>query len=150
MPFLIPRSGFDQEISETEGFLSQFGDVRTDLYRGTRVRISFVVAAPGYELPTEAVFEFHEWYRRSDEGWLRERYSYEYRPAESRKAHHLGHPGLRRAHQHCEPRGRRSRLHYDDHERLLRPTAEELGALHASGKPIECGGLRRLYGAGPS
>ncbi len=109
-----------------------------------RVRLSFVVDAPGYGLPKEAELEFVEWYHRTAQGWLRERYVFEYRPVGSRRAHHFGQPGLEAAHQHCEPPGQRSDAHYADYERLLRPAAEELGSLLASREPIDCRGLRTL------
>jgi len=148
VPYLVPLSAFDQEIAEAERLLSQFGDVSTTFDGRANVRVAFSVEAPGYGLPHDATFELAEWYRRTDQGWLRRRYKFEYRPRSSRKAHHMGHRGSRRPHLHCAPPGRPSRAHYEDHERLLRPTAEELGSLHLSGRPIDCRGLRRLEAHG--
>lgn len=147
MAYLIPLSGFDQEITEAARMLAQLGDVDAHVTGSASVHVSFVVDAPGYGLPTAAVFEFSEWFHRSDQGWLRERYAYEYRPLDSRKAHHMGHSGVTGPHQHCEPPGRRASAHYGDHERLLRPTAEELATVFARRRPIDCRGLRRLRGS---
>jgi hypothetical protein len=150
VPYLLPLTGLAQQLDETEKLLSQLGTVGAELDEGPNMRVSFKVDAPGYGLPTEAIFEFREWYQRTAQGWLRQRYAYEYRPGSGRKAHHMGHPGLRRAHQHCEPPGASTGTHYEDHERLLEPTAEELGALHARRRPIDCRELRPLRRKGDS
>ncbi len=144
MPYVIPASGFDQSIDEAAQFLSQFGDVDLQVDGSTDIRVSSLVTAPGYGAPIEVVFEYREWYHLTDQGWLRVRYKFEYRPKDSRKAYHHGHPGEWGAHQHCEPSGRKSGNHYQDHERVLLQAAEELGRLYASGAPIDCVGLRRL------
>lgn len=144
MPYLLPNSGFDQTLDEIEQLLSPFGDVSVQRDGTTDTRISFLVSAPGYGQPQEAVFEYREWYHLTSQGWLRVRYKFEYRPTDSRKAYHNGHQGHWGPHQHCEPRGRRSGNHYADYERLLQPTIEELGLLYARHEQIECIGLRRL------
>lgn len=143
MPYLVPLAAFDQQLDEHAAFLSQFGTVSASRDGRTDVRVRFRVEAPGYGLPALAAFEYVEWYQRTTQGWRRERYAFEYRPTDSRRAHHMR-VGPAAPHQHCEPPGRPSRTHYADDERLLIPTARELGDLFASGRPIDCRGLRRL------
>lgn len=143
MPYFVPLAAFEQQLDEYARFLSQFGNVAASQDGRTDVRVRFLVEAPGYGLPELAGFEYVEWYHRTAQGWRRERYKFEYRPLDSRRAHHMA-IGPAAPHQHCEPPGSRSRTHYADDERLLIPTARELGDLLASGRPIDCRGLRRL------
>src|SRR5579859_5637516 len=118
MPYLVPLAAFDQQLHEHARLLAQFGSVEAYYEGRVDVRTRFLVEAPGYGLPTQADFEFVEWYRRTTQGWLRLRYKFEYRPADGRRAHHLA-VGPADPHQHCEPPGRRSKTHYADDERLL-------------------------------
>ncbi len=141
---MISAAAFDQEALETARVLSKFGEVAARRDGRSRLRLSFVVDAPGYGEPTEAVFEFHEWYQRTRDGWMRDRYSYEFRPRRGRRAHHMGHAGLPRPHQHCEVSATPTGVHYEDYERLLRPVVDELAALYASGRAVDCAGLRPL------
>lgn len=143
MPYLVPLAAFDQQLQEHARFLAQFGNVDAHYDGRVDVRIRFLVEAPGHGLPKRADIEFVEWYRRTAQGWLRMRYKFEYRPADSRRAHHMA-VGPAAPHQHCEPPGRRSRTHYADDERLLLPTARDLGSLFVSQEVIDCRGLQRL------
>lgn len=143
MPVLVPASGFDQSLEEVAQRLDPFGRVeatRDDGRNGCRVH--FLVDAPGRGQPTIARFEFVEWYDRSREGWLRTRYKFEYRPLDSRKAHHDHGPWS--FHQHCAAPGKPNTDHFADDERLLLPTAELLFEAYARSEPIWCGGLRKL------
>lgn len=144
MPYVIPASGFEQSLDELAQMLSQYGDVHLQRDGSTDIRVSFVVEAPGYGEQLEAVFEYCEWFHPTTQGWLRQRYRFEYRPNGSRKAYHHGHSGGWGTHQHCEPPGRRSGNHYADYERVLQQAAEEFGRLYARPTPISCFGLRRL------
>ncbi|MEK7862013.1 MAG: hypothetical protein AAB295_01975 [Chloroflexota bacterium] len=143
MAYLVPLAAFDQQLHEHARLLAQFGNVEASHEGRVDVRTRFLVAAPGYGLPKQADFEFVEWYRRTAQGWLRLRYRFEYRPVNSRRAHHMA-VGPAVPHQHCEPPGRRSKTHYVDDERLLLPTARELGDLFVYQRAIDCRGLRRL------
>ena len=145
MPFVRPARTFAQTLDEIAKRLARYGDVEAaDEGTGIRRRdLSFVVTAPGYGMPLVATFEFRERYRRMAAGWLREAYVFEYRPLspKSRRAHHEH--GTWGIHQHCEPPGKSSDEHYQDVERLLEPTAEELAGLYDRGEQIRCLGLRR-------
>lgn len=142
MPILVPASGFAQGLDEIESRLLPFGSITVTDDGDASRRVRFLVDAPGFGLPTVAVFEFVEWFDRTAQGWLRVRYKFEYRPAASRKAHH--HHGSWGFHQHCEPPGRASTDHYEDDERLIMQTVDAFTQLYASGQPIQCVGLRKL------
>jgi hypothetical protein len=145
MPYLVRLAAFDQQLRECAGLLSKFGSVDVEQHGTVAVLVRFRVEAPGYGQPKLADFEFAEWYQHTRQGWLRLRYKFEYRPVDSRRAHHMA-VGPARPHQHCEPPGKRSSTHYIDYERLLMPTAQELGDLFIFRQPIDCGGLKKLPG----
>jgi hypothetical protein len=93
-------------------------------------------------MPTAAVFEYAERYRRIERGWLRQGYRYEYRPVPARRAHH-DHPphGI---HQHCRDAGGEGHSHYVDRERLLEEVHEEFERLFLAALPVDCADLRQL------
>lgn len=144
---LVPFGRFRQRIDAIEKMLAAVGDAETRDTRtqGSERSVSFSVTAPGYGSPTEAVFEYRERYRRTREGWLRDRYFYEYRPQPppSRRAHHDHEPyGI---HQHCrEPRRPEAHRHCADVPRLLEHTHEEFAHLYLRESEIRCAGLRPL------
>lgn len=123
--------------------LAPFGDVVVDDLEDRQGRaIELLAEAPGHGLPRRAVFSYRERYRRVGQGWLRERYLYEYRQEPpSRRAHH-DHPP-RGVHQHCrEPMRPELHRHYEDRERLIEEAHEEFTHMYLAAAPIECGGLR--------
>jgi hypothetical protein len=144
MPFLRPAATLAQTLDEITKQLAKYGTVDASDDEGTRQRnVAFVVAVPGYGVPTTATFEYRERYKRSAQGWLRDAYVFEYRTAapRSRRAHHQHSTwGI---HQHCEPLGNRSQEHFEDLERLLLPTHEDFSGLHDRAEPIRCLGLKR-------
>ena len=144
MPFLVPGGAFAQALDEVAKLVGSYGTLDAlDEGGRHRRRVSFVLTLPGYGLPTQATLEYSERYRRTDQGWLREGYRFEYRTVDprSRRAHHQhGRAGI---HQHCEPTGGTSRDHYEDVERLLLPTHEDFSALWTHGEPVRCLGLKR-------
>ncbi|MGH2490539.1 MAG: hypothetical protein ACRDF9_03440 [Candidatus Limnocylindria bacterium] len=147
MPFQQPTATFTQAFDEVTKQLAKYGSVDASDDGGKRQRnVAFVVAVPGYGIPTVATLEYRERYKRSVQGWLRDSYIFEYRTASprSRRAHHQ-HVGWG-IHQHCEPPGVASHEHYEDVERLLLPTHEDFSALHERGEPVHCFGLRRKRG----
>jgi len=144
LTLLVRRDRFQQGFEEIEKRLARFGRVESKDEGGATARrhVSFLLSIPGYQDLTEAIIEYHERYRRSREGWIRDAYLFEYRPQRprSRKAHHQH--GAWGVHQHCEAPGRPSTEHYADHERLLDVTHDEFIRIHVSGDPVRCVGLR--------
>ena len=144
---LIPSGAFRQRLDWIEKLLAPLGDVSVeDLSTTAGGRsISFVLEAPGYGLPTRAVLEYRERYRRTRAGWLRNLYVYEYRPQPppSRRAHHDHEP--QGVHRHCrEARRPEAHRHYEDRPRLLEQTHEEFAAQFIDGVEIRCAGLLPL------
>lgn len=144
---LVAFAAFQRRFEEIEKMLASVGEAETRDSGADRASrsVSFTVNAPGYGLPREATFEYRERYRRTDEGWLREAYEYEYRPQPppSRRAHHDHRPyGV---HQHChEASFSRPRSHYLDRARLLEEVHEAFEHLYAEGGPVQCAGLHPL------
>ncbi|HEX7591772.1 MAG TPA: hypothetical protein VF375_07460 [Candidatus Limnocylindrales bacterium] len=101
-------------------------------------------------IPDEAHFRYQEWWRRSALGWQRIRYDYDYfdLAGGARRGYHL-HP-LRVGeaaipHAICEPAdGAGAGRHYTAHEVDLLAAHEEFEAQYASGRPIDCRGLRTV------
>jgi hypothetical protein len=136
---------FAQALDEITEQLSKYGEVEVSDDQGKRRRnIGFLVDVPGYGLPTSAMLDYRERYKRSAQGWLRDSYALEYRTSapRSRRAHHQ-HVGWG-IHQHCEPPGVTSSIHYADLERLLLPTHEDLAGLYERVEPVRCLGLKRV------
>lgn len=110
--------------------------------------IDLVVPGQGGPLRDEARFRYQEWWRRSSVGWLRFRYDYDYFDLLSgaRRGYHL-HPlnGRVVPHAVCEVAPRPGAGgHYEAHEVDLLAAHEEFEAQYASGRPIDCRGLRRI------
>jgi len=143
MPFLRPAATFTQALEEITNQLAKYGSVDASDDGGRRRRnVAFVVDVPGYGIRTVATLEYRERYKRSAQGWLRDRYVFEYRTPSprSRRAHHE-HVGWG-IHQHCEPPGITSLEHYQDVERLLLATHEDFARLLDRGEPVRCLGLK--------
>lgn len=143
----VPRQQLDLRLVEIEKRLQPHGDVHfSDEGRNKgRRRIRFRVAAPGYGLPVEALFEYAEWYARTSQGWLLTKYVYEYRPEPppGRLAHHLHEPFG--AHRHCaDARSPGQPDHYEDYPVVLEQAHEEFATLAAQRRPVSCAGLRPL------
>lgn len=107
---------------------------------------------PGQEmaLQDEVHFRYQEWWRRSPLGWQRFRYDYDYFDLASgaRRGYHL-HPLQGGAaaipHAVCELAGGvGGGRHYAAHEVDLLAAHEEFEVQYASGRPIDCRGLRAL------
>ena len=106
-----------------------------------------VAAAP---FSTDARFRYLEWWSRDGRGWRLVRYHYDYfdRVHRGRLAYHrhdlAGEPDL--PHIHCEPSGRPlSAPHFRSYEVDLIEAHEEFAALYASGRAIDCAGLRPIH-----
>ncbi len=105
------------------------------------------VGDPG--LPDEVRFRYQEWWRRSGFGWLRVRYDYDYFDLVNagRRGYHLHPLGGREPVPHAvcvsadgSGRGR----HFFAHEVDLLAAHEEFEAQYATGRPIDCRGLRPI------
>jgi hypothetical protein len=142
---VVASGAFRQRVEAIEKMVASVGEPEAldTGGSGPRRSISFTVVAPGHGLPREATFEYRERYRRIAEGWLREAYLYEYRPASSpsRRAHHEHRPyGV---HQHCRQAFRREvSSHYEDRLRSVEETHEDFERLYFDREPIRCDGLR--------
>ncbi|MEP6694110.1 MAG: hypothetical protein ABJB39_05660 [Chloroflexota bacterium] len=136
-------ASFTQALDEITKQLGKYGEVEVSDDEGRRRRnIGFLLKVPGYGLPTAALLDYRERYKRSAQGWLRDSYVFEYRtPApRSRRAHHQ-HVGWG-IHQHCEPPGIASTAHHADHERLLLSTHLDFIGLYERSEPVRCLGLK--------
>lgn len=117
--------------------------------RSTRkLVIDLVVPGQGGPLPDDARFRYQEWWRRSPVGWLRFRYGYDYFDLASgaRRGFHL-HPLKGRVVPHAVcvlASGVGEGRHYAAFEVDLLAAHEEFEAQYASGRPIDCRGLRRI------
>lgn len=113
--------------------------------RGRSRKLRLTIDSPGYGLPTQAVFDYSEWYDRAGGLWRLERYAYELRPEPppARRAHHAHRP--LGPHQHCvDPRRPGAPHHFEDFEVALDQAHDEFRALIAAGASITCAGLRPL------
>ena len=118
---------------------------RADALLRFRVEVD-IAEAPS---STDARFRYLEWWSRDGRGWRLVRYQYDYfdRVHRSRLAYHrhdlAGKPEL--LHIHCEPSGRPpSARHFRAYEVDLLEAHDEFAALYASGRAIDCAGLRPL------
>jgi hypothetical protein len=110
--------------------------------------VDLIVPGQGGPIPDEAHFRYQEWWRRSPLGWLRFRYDYDYfnLVGGGRRGYHL-HPlkGQVVPHAVCEAASRAGAgRHYEAHEVDLLAAHEEFEAQYASGRPIDCRGLRAI------
>ena len=115
-----------------------------------KLAVDVVVPGQGEPLPDEVRFRYQEWWRRSSLGWQRIRYDYDYFELFSgaRRGYHL-HPlkggAAALPHAVCEPAGRvGAGRHYAAYEVDLLAAHEEFEAQYASGRPIDCRGLRAI------
>jgi hypothetical protein len=125
-----------------------------DLGSSTRVRkIAVELIVPGQQgdprLPDEARFSYQEWWRTTALGWVRVRYAYDFFDLvhSGRRGYHLHPIGGRAAvpHAHCvPPGGAGEERHYDAYEVDLLEAHEAFEVQYASGRPIDCHGLRGL------
>ncbi len=112
--------------------------------------LDVLVPGQGEPLSDEVRFRYQEWWRRSPLGWQRIRYDYDYFDLVSgaRRGYHL-HPLRGGAdvlpHAVCElGSGVGKGRHYAAHEMDLLAAHEEFEAQYASGRPIDCRGLRAI------
>ncbi len=128
--------------------LRDFGERRP--VRAVRIDL----AAPGQidnpALVDDARFRYEEWFRRSGREWVRVGYNYNY--------FDLARGGWRGYHLHPLPGseepvphakcvladGTGTQRHYEAHELELLAAHDEFEAQYASGRPIECRGLRPI------
>jgi len=112
-------------------------------------RLEFELETPDPPLDGRARFRYLEWWRREGRGWRLIKYQYDYVDVitRSRLAYHRHDlPGAPDTfHSHCEPPGRPSSVpHFRAYEVDLLEAHEEFAALFASGRTIDCAGLRPL------
>jgi hypothetical protein len=119
---------------------------KADALRRFQVEVD-VAEAP---LEVQARFRYLEWWSRDGRGWRLAKYQYDYfdRVHRSRLAYHrhdlAGEPDL--LHIHCEPPGTPpSARHFRAYEVDLLEAHDEFSALYASGRAIDCVGLRPLH-----
>ena len=142
----------EQHKARVSAILDDLGDIRVE-DSGTRDsirRFEIEVDAPRPPLTGRARFRYLEWWTRDGRGWQRGRYQYDYfnRVHRSRLAYHRHNlPGAADIlHSHCEPPGKPlSASRFRAYEVDLLEAHEEFTALYASGRVIDCAGLRPLH-----
>ncbi len=143
---------FEQHKARVSAILDDLGDIRMEDSRsqdGIR-RFEIEVDAPRPPLEARARFRYLEWWRRDGRGWRLAKYQYDYidRVHGSRRAYHRHNlPGAPNAlHIHCErPNETRATPHFRAYEVDLIEAHEEFTAHYASGRPVDCAGLRPLH-----
>lgn len=142
---------FEQRKATLSAILDDLGDVHVEDAgkRASVRRFEAEVDAPRAPLAARARFRYLEWWARDGRGWRLVKHQYDYvdRVHRGRLAYHrhdlAGEPDL--PHIHCEPSGRPpSAPHFRSYEVDLLEAHEEFAALYASGRAINCAGLRPL------
>ncbi|MGZ8761178.1 MAG: hypothetical protein ACXWXV_11505 [Aeromicrobium sp.] len=142
---------FEQHKARVSAILDDLGDIRVEdsAKRATIRRFEIEADAPRPPLTARVRFRYLEWWSRDGRGWQLGRYQYDYfdRVERGRLAYHRhnlpGAPDLH--HVHCEPSGGRPLArHFRAYEVDLLEAHEEFAALYASGRAIDCAGLRPL------
>ena len=112
-------------------------------------RLEMELETPDPPLAVRARFRYLEWWCRDGRGWRLVKYQYDYVDVinRSRLAYHRhdlpGAPDM--LHSHCKPAGRPSSAsHFRAYEVDLLEAHEEFAAVYASGRAIDCAGLRPL------
>lgn len=145
---------FEQRKARVSKILDDLGDVRVeDNGRRDSIRhFETEVDAPRPPLETKARFRYLEWWSRDGPGWRTVKYHYDYIDLtdQSRLAYHrhdlAGAPDV--PHIHCQPSGGRpSARHFRAYEVDLLEAHDEFAALYATGRAIDCAGLRPLRAA---
>jgi hypothetical protein len=148
---LRDHHAFEQRKATIEAILDDLGPTRsTDVGRSEDLRrFKIEVDAPQLPLVAQARFRYLEWWRRDGSGWRRVKSYFDYIDLVhgGRLAYHRhdlpGAAGI--PHSHCEPANRPSTApHFRAYEVDLLEAHEEFTALYASGRPIDCVGLRPL------
>lgn len=132
-----------------QDYLDAWGDLAVDDAGAAtnRRRMEFLLRAPGYDLPDEALVRYREYYLLAKRGdWLLVKYTYEFVDLvhERRLAYHLHDIGRRRLvpHAHCESVGSLDDVESAHHLRAveldLREAHTEFMRLYASGNPVDC------------
>ncbi len=114
---------------------------------GRRLEIDLVMPDP--PLVARGRFRYVEWWSREGRGWRLVKYQYDYIDVMNRSRlayHHHDLPGAPDSiHSHCKSSGRPSSMsHFRAYEVDLLEVHEEFAAVYASGRAIDCTGLRPL------
>jgi len=142
---------FEQHKARVSTILDDLGDVHVEDSgrRGSTRRFDAEVDAPRLPLIARARFRYLEWWSRDGAGWRIAKYQYDYIDliVGSRLAYHrhdlAGEADI--VHIHCKPPGRPSSSpHFRAYEVDLREAHDEFAAVYASGRAIDCAGLRPL------
>lgn len=143
--------GFEQHKAMVSAILDDLGDIRVEASgkRDSTRRFEIEVDAPRPPLTARARFRYLEWWSRDGRGWQLGRYQYDYfdRVRHGRLAYHRHNlPGAADIlHSHCEPPDRPSLApHFRAYDVDLLEAHEEFATLYASGRRIDCAGLRPL------
>lgn len=143
---------FEQRKATLSVILDDLGDVHVEDTgkRDSVRRLEVEVDAPRAPFAARARFRYVEWWDRDGRGWRLVKHQYDYldRVHRGRLAYHRhdlsGEPDL--PHIHCEPSGKPpSAPHFRSYEVDLLEAHEEFAALYASGRAIDCAGLRPIH-----
>jgi hypothetical protein len=142
---------FEQRKATVAAILDDLGPIR-DEDSGKRDevrRLEIALDTPEPPLVVRARFRYLEWWNRDGRGWRKTKYQYDYIDLidQSRLAYHrhdlADEPDV--PHIHCQPSGGRpSARHFRAYDVDLLEAHEEFAALYATGRAIDCAGLRPL------
>lgn len=143
---------FEQRKATVSAILDDLGPIRDEdsgkLQDFRRFEIE--LDSPESPLAARARFRYLEWWTREGRGWRLGRYQYHYvdRVHGGRLAYHRHnvHGAADIPHSHCQPVDRPALApHFRAYEVDLLEAHEEFAALYASGRAIDCAGLRPLH-----
>jgi hypothetical protein len=143
---------FEQHKARVSAILDDLGDVRVEDSgrRDSTRHFEAEVEAPRPPLTARARFRYLEWWVRDGHGWRRTKYQYDYidliEPGGRLAYHRHDLPGAQDVlHSHCKAAGIPPPVpHFRAYEVDLLEAHEEFAAVYASGRAIECAGLRPL------
>jgi hypothetical protein len=143
---------FEQRKATLSAILDDLGDVRIEDAgkRDSLRHLEGEVDAPRAPFAARARFRYVEWWSRDGLGWRLVKYRYDYldRVQGGRLAYHrhglAGQSDL--THIHCEPPGKSPTTPpFRSYEVDLLEAHEEFAELYASGRALDCAGLRPLH-----
>lgn len=148
---LRDHHAFEQRKATIEAVLDDLGPIRGEDGGKLEVVRRFEVQVDSPELPfaVRARFRYLEWWSRDGRGWQLVKYQYDYFDLvhRGRLAYHRHDlPGAANMlHSHCQPQGSPPLArHFRAYEVDLLEAHEEFTTLYASGRVIDCTGLRPL------
>lgn len=143
---------FEQRKATIKTILDDLGPARDEDggKRNDVRRFEVGVDVPEAPLAARARFRYLEWWKRDGRRWLLVKYQYDYFDlmAQTRLAYHRHDlPGAANMpHRHCKALGMPpAARHFRAYEVDLLEAHEEFAVLYASGRVIDCAGLRPLH-----